>query len=85
MIASSARIHLLVLILLSGLVIGFYLGSSSLHNQDEAMQAVVAREAATQGNWLPLTYNDSPYFNKPPLRIWLTALIFKAADTASGA
>jgi len=43
------------------------------------MHAVVAREAATQGNWLPLTYNDSPCFNKPPLRIWLTALTFKAA------
>jgi 4-amino-4-deoxy-L-arabinose transferase-like glycosyltransferase len=79
MAASSARIHLLVLILLSGLVISFNLGSSSLHNQDEALHAVVAHEAATQGNWLPLTDNDSPYFNKPPLRIWLMALIFKAA------
>ena len=79
MTASSAKVNLLILILLSGLVIGFNLGSSSLHNQDEAMHAVTAREAATQGNWLPLTYNGRPYFNKPPLRIWLTALTFKAA------
>lgn len=79
MTAHSARVHLLILILLSGLVIGFNLGSSSLHNQDEAMHAVIAREAVTQGNWLLLTYNDSPYFNKPPLRIWLTALTFQVA------
>ena len=79
MFLRSARIPLLVLILLSGLVMGFNLGSSSLHNQDEAMHAVIAREAVTQGNWIPLTYNGSPYFNKPPLRIWLTALTFKAA------
>lgn len=79
MSAESARVPLLVLVLLSVVVMGLGLGSSSLHNQDEAMHAVVAREAATQGNWLPLTYMGRPYFNKPPLRIWLTALTFRAA------
>lgn len=69
--------HILVLVLLSLVVIGYNLGGNSLHNGDEAKHAVVAREAATQGHWVPLTYNGRPYFNKPPLRIWLTAITFK--------
>ena len=81
----AGKVYLLVLVLLSGLIMGFDLGASSLHNQDEAKHAVVAREAATQGHWLPLTYNGRPYFSKPPLRIWLTALTFKVAGISEWA
>ena len=69
----------MILVLLSLLIFGYNLGANSLHNDDEAKHAVVAREAATQGHWLPLTYNGRTYYSKPPLRIWLTALTFKAA------
>lgn len=72
-----AWIPLVFLILLSSSVMFLDLGRNGLHNQDEARHAVVAREAALEGRWLPLTYLGSPYYNKPPLRIWLTAATFK--------
>jgi len=80
-VANRLRSFACVAILLLGslVVFGFHLGSNSLHNQDEAKHAVVAREAAVDGHWLPLTYNGQPYYSKPPLRIWLTALSFKVA------
>jgi hypothetical protein len=92
MMASQERLHLpladrpvvcvLVLFLLSVVVMGFNLGSNSLHNDDEAKHAIVAREAATQGSWLPLTFEGKPYYSKPPLRIWLTALNFELAGVS---
>ncbi len=82
MTALTQRLPLLLLVLLGLVVIGLDLGGSSLHNQDEALHAVIAREAASDGNWLPLTYMGRPYYNKPPLRIWLTALTFKAAGVS---
>lgn len=78
-LTGRSRLQLLILILLSLLIFGYNLGANSLHNDDEAKHAVVAREAATQGHWLPLTYNGRTYYSKPPLRIWLTALTFKVA------
>jgi 4-amino-4-deoxy-L-arabinose transferase-like glycosyltransferase len=69
----------LILFLLSAAIMGFNLGTNSLHNDDEAKHAIVAREAAARGSWLPLTFEGKPYYSKPPLRIWLTALNFELA------
>lgn len=73
-------VHVFLLLLFSLVVMGYNLGSNSIHNDDEAKHAVVAREAALQGHWVPLTYKGRAYYSKPPLRIWLTALSFKVGE-----
>jgi len=55
------------------------LGSGELGSADEAVHAQVAREMARDGHWLYPTYRGEPYFEKPPLKFWLTALTFRAA------
>jgi 4-amino-4-deoxy-L-arabinose transferase-like glycosyltransferase len=52
------------------------LGRSSLQDWDEATYAEIAREIGVFHDWIHLHWNFMPWFNKPPLYIWLTALLF---------
>ena len=63
--------------LLAALLIFPGLGSGSLHNRDEARHALVAENILHDGDWLTLHHEDAPYFNKAPLKFWLTALTFR--------
>jgi 4-amino-4-deoxy-L-arabinose transferase-like glycosyltransferase len=63
-----------------GLALGllFYrLGDGSLHDWDEAIYAQVAREMLVSDTWMSLSWNGAPFFHKPPLYFWLTALTYK--------
>jgi 4-amino-4-deoxy-L-arabinose transferase-like glycosyltransferase len=61
------------------LVLLFYhLGDGSLHDWDEAIYAQVAKEMLRSDTWMTLTWNGTPFFHKPPLYFWLTALAYKA-------
>ncbi len=55
------------------------LGSSALIDVDEAIYAKVAKNMVMTGEWLSLRWDNlSKYwFEKPPLYMWLTALMFK--------
>ncbi len=55
------------------------LGVNELGSADEATHAQVAREMARDGHWLYPTCRGEPYFEKPPLKFWLTALTFLVA------
>ena len=60
------------------LVLLFYrLGDGSLHDWDEAIYAQVAKEMVLSDTWMSLTWNGTPFFHKPPLYFWLTALTYK--------
>jgi 4-amino-4-deoxy-L-arabinose transferase-like glycosyltransferase len=60
------------------LVLLFYrLGDGSLHDWDEAIYAQVAREMLLSHTWTTLSWNSAPFFHKPPLHFWLTALTYK--------
>jgi 4-amino-4-deoxy-L-arabinose transferase-like glycosyltransferase len=60
------------------LVLLFYrLGHGSFHDWDEAIYAQVARETLFSDTWTTLTWNGAPFFHKPPLYFWLTALTYK--------
>jgi 4-amino-4-deoxy-L-arabinose transferase-like glycosyltransferase len=49
----------------------------SLYAWDEAFYGEAAREMAVEGRgWLTLHFNYQPFFEKPPLLIWLTALTY---------
>jgi 4-amino-4-deoxy-L-arabinose transferase-like glycosyltransferase len=56
----------------------FYkLGDTFLTNWDEAWYADVARNMARTGNLITPVWNHQPFFDKPPLYYWLSALSFK--------
>lgn len=58
------------------------LGSTTLIDWDEAIYAKVARNMVESGDWLSLHWeslNDF-WFEKPPLYMWLTALVFKITN-----
>jgi 4-amino-4-deoxy-L-arabinose transferase-like glycosyltransferase len=60
------------------LVLLFYqLSDGSLHDWDEAIYAQVAREVLLSNAWTTLSWNGAPFFHKPPLYFWLTALTYK--------
>jgi hypothetical protein len=64
---------------LSFFAVFYLLGEGSLHDWDEAIYAQVAKEIAVSDNWLTLTWAGHPFWHKPPLYFWLTALVHKIA------
>ncbi len=52
------------------------LGEGSL-DADPVVYASVAKHMAETGDWMSMQLGNEPYFNKPPLMFWLTALIFR--------
>ena len=44
---------------------------------DEGRYAQIAREMLATGDWVVIRYNGYQYFEKPPLHIWATAVIFQ--------
>ena len=53
------------------------LGFGSLASWDEALYAGVAKDMVTLGNWFTLTLGGDPWFDKPPLSMWMTAFFYK--------
>lgn len=59
------------------LLLCFYrLGEGSLYDWDEAIYAQAAREMLLSNVWGTLSWDGSPFFHKPPLYFWLTALSY---------
>jgi 4-amino-4-deoxy-L-arabinose transferase-like glycosyltransferase len=53
------------------------LGSASLDDWDEAIYAQISKEAVASGNWWTLHWGYVPFFEKPPVFMWATAILFK--------
>lgn len=53
------------------------LGDYGLWDPDEGRSGVIAKEIVNSGNWLTLTRNGEPYYDKPVLYFWLVALGIK--------
>ncbi len=69
-------IIIIVIITIASILILFKLGANSLRDWDEAIYAQVAREMVSSGDWLTPHYNFQPWFEKPPLLMWITATLF---------
>jgi len=52
------------------------LGTGTLAAWDEAIYAQVSKEIVQSGDWLTLHWEYQPWFEKPPLFMWITALVF---------
>jgi len=63
--------------LLAAALIFWRLGEGSLFNWDEATYADLAKQILATDDWVTLHRNGAPFFKKPPLYIWLTALAYK--------
>ena len=64
-------------------IVGAVLFSPGLWNRDlwhplEPRYAQAAHEMVANNNWLTLTLNGAPYYNKPPVFFWLEAVCIKA-------
>jgi 4-amino-4-deoxy-L-arabinose transferase-like glycosyltransferase len=76
----------LLLLLLFSLVLP---GSHSLITikvvkPDEGRYAGLAREMAATGDWVTPRLNGIKYFEKPPLRYWITAAAAQASAFTTG-
>ncbi|MBI3782023.1 MAG: glycosyltransferase family 39 protein [Deltaproteobacteria bacterium] len=61
------------MLLLSGFLCFYGLGSNGVHEQDEAWHAEAVAELYRDGHWWRLTQFGNPYFEKPAPFLWLIA------------
>ncbi|MBD3306956.1 hypothetical protein GF339_11070 [candidate division KSB3 bacterium] len=76
----STSVHLLIILALSLLLVFNNLGRGSIITTDfdEGMHTRVAQYMAKTGVWWSLYSAEGvPYYNKPPLKIWLSALTLR--------
>ncbi|HEX8722129.1 MAG TPA: glycosyltransferase family 39 protein [Pyrinomonadaceae bacterium] len=65
------------LLLAAAFALLWRLGAGSLAAWDEAIYAQVSKEAALSGDWLTPHWGYRPWFEKPPLFVWVTALLYR--------
>jgi 4-amino-4-deoxy-L-arabinose transferase-like glycosyltransferase len=70
------RLYLAVVAGGAALLYLLYLGGPSLWDTDEGMHAAIARHIVTSGDWLVPRFNGTPFFDKPILFNWATAVSF---------
>lgn len=56
----------------------WHLGDFSIRkDSDEVIHIRVTQEMLHEGHWWPPTHGGAPYWNKPPLKMWLTLIPLK--------
>lgn len=73
---NNARVTLITLVI-SSFALFFHLGAHNLQSWDEAIYAQSAKEMVLTGDWLTPHWNGEYFYQKPPLTIWITALLFR--------
>jgi 4-amino-4-deoxy-L-arabinose transferase-like glycosyltransferase len=68
--------HFVVLLALCGVLFFAGLGIRDIWNIDEGMHAAIAQNMLISGDWITPIYNGEPFFDKPPLFNWATAIAF---------
>lgn len=58
-------------------IIFFRLGAKTLYSWDEAIYGQIAREFLGLHHWLVPQWQAVPWFEKPPLAVWLMAISFR--------
>jgi hypothetical protein len=73
----SEIIIILSLIVFAGFIFFWRLGEPALKDWDEAIYAEVSKEILLTGNWIDLQCDGKPWLEKPPLTLWLTAILYR--------
>lgn len=73
----KAAATFLTLLLLSGTLFFFRLGTPGLFDADEPAYAEAAREMMVTGDWITPHFNGQPRFDKPILSYWLITLSYR--------
>ena len=77
-------LFLLISILFSVIFIFYKLGETHLIEFDEGIYGLVAKNILKSGDWFTLQWNlGSPWFDKGPLYLWLTAISIKVFGLTS--
>jgi len=79
---ATAKTHLLALTVLGTTVLLSKLWQGDMRG-DSLFYAEVAKEILKTGDWLTMHFAYEPYFNKPPLLFWLTAINYKLFGVTS--
>src|SRR5437868_12577373 len=74
---NSRLIHYLVLLAVTAALTLPGLGSISLWDIDEGLNAEAAREMLESGDWVVPSFNFKPRTAKPPLLYWAQALAYQ--------
>ena len=74
---SSRLLSILLLILVAAFALLWKLGTGTLAAWDEAIYAQVSKEIVQSGHWLTLHWEYQSWFEKPPLFMWIMALVFR--------
>jgi len=70
-----------LILLASGFLLFWKLGTPSFHNEDEARNAQSAREMLETGDYLTIHDRGEPFFHKPPMKTWLIAAGYRLFGT----
>lgn len=79
-VRQSSLLHpgkILLIALIYGLIWFGTLNYRHLIPSDEGRYAEMAREMLVTGDWITPRYNGYKYFEKPPLQVWATAIVFQ--------
>lgn len=71
------RVHLAVLAFASAIYVGCMVSPPSLMDDVDAVQAQIARNMLTTGDWVTARLDGVVYLEKPPLIYWLIAASYK--------
>ncbi len=74
---SSNFLPISLLVLIATFSLLWKLGTGSLAAWDEAIYAQVSKEMVRGGDWLTLHWEYQPWFEKPPLFMWITAFFYR--------
>ena len=67
----------ILLISMAAFALLWKLGAGTLAAWDEAIYAQVSKEIVQSGNWLTLHWQFAPWFEKPPVFLWITAAVYR--------
>jgi len=73
----SPHLYLIVLLFAAAVYVSGMLSPPSLMDDVDAVQAQIARNMLTSGDWVTAHLDGVPYFEKAPLIYWLVAISFR--------
>jgi 4-amino-4-deoxy-L-arabinose transferase-like glycosyltransferase len=77
----SSRIFIIVLLFAAAIYVAAMVSPPSLMDDVDAVQAQIARNMLTSGDWVTARLDGIPYLEKAPLIYWLIAICFKLFGT----